>query len=250
MLGQLRDGSRSVIWFSDDAESWVSVLEVENGQHTLGIRSLTADGTGVAAVGVVEAEDGSYDGGAWTSEDGRVWERVGENDAALTAGEVQLVTVIGHEGRLLVTGIVGTEEQRETCEGILGMSASLQPLPPPAPGGEGISCMSGVEAVWLSEGGDWQLVQPADALHPIEYRAVTTSEAGFLLLGETSAPASPDTMLFVSPDGLRWIVLSDEAALQGDVATALAVRGTEVLAITDRWDGVSSSIRVWRGDAH
>lgn len=112
--------------------------------------------------------------------------------------------------------------------------------------------MTGSEQQWASaDGVAWRRVDPAavGGLRPTEFRVVVAAGPGLLVLGETTAPASPDTALFTSPDGVEWTPVGAPGPIQGDVAIGLVARGREVVAVTERWDGAASSFRVWIGTA-
>ena len=112
-LGSSVDGLASELWHSADGATWETVLHVEGGRFAQALGSLDLTPIGLVAVGTVEAADGSYDGGVWRSVDGRSWERIGAEDSALADGETQLHRIIGHAGGMLVSGILGTAEQRK-----------------------------------------------------------------------------------------------------------------------------------------
>ena len=237
--------------FSEDGREWDSVLVLEGGRHRVPASDLARTSTGVVVVGTVEGAGGSYDGGVWRSADGRDWERLAGGDEALAGdGEVQLHSVMAHAGGLLVTGSEGTAEQRQQCEQLLGMVASLT-RPPERPAPEFTSCISGEEHAWTSaDGTEWEVVDPPGGVAPIEFRVMAAAGPGLVLLGETSAPASPDTALFASADGATWEMLDDGQPMSRDVAIGLVARGRDLLAITERWDGATATVHVWRGRAN
>lgn len=251
-LGSSLDGRASELWHSSDGVTWHAVLHVDGGRFAQALASLDRTPEGLVAVGTHIAADGSYDGGVWRSADGRSWARIGAEDPALADGEAQLQAVIGHGGGMLVTGILGTAEQRRQCEELLGMVASLDLAPAGPPRPDATSCMSGSEQLWASpDGSAWQRIdEPGPPeLRPIEYRAVVAGGPGVVLLGEGSGPASPDTTLFTSPDGMAWHAVGPEAPISEDMAIGLVVRDRQVLAVTEHWDGTQSSFRAWIGIA-
>ena len=250
MLVSSRGGTDSEVLFSEDGQEWTSVMMLEGGRHRAAASGLARTAAHVVVVGTVEGPGGSYDGGVWRSADGRRWERIAARDGALTGdGEVQLHGVAAHAGGLLVTGLEGTPEQRAQCEQLLGMVASLgRPSEPSR--GEATSCMSGDMRAWTSaDGSAWEAVVPPPGVAPIEFRAMAPAGPGLIVLGETSAPASPDTALFASPDGESWELLADGQPMHRDMAIALAARGRDLIAITERFDGATTSLQVWRGRA-
>lgn len=250
-LGSSVDGLASELWHSADGATWETVLHVEGGRFAQALGSLDLTPIGLVAVGTVEAADGSYDGGVWRSVDGRSWERIGAEDSALADGETQLHRIIGHAGGMLVSGILGTAEQRKQCEELLGMVASLDVAPDAPPRPDATSCMSGTEQLWTSaDGAVWQPVEEAGPkLRPIEYRVAVPGGPGVVLLGEGSGPESPDTTLFTSPDGMAWNAIGPAGPISQDMAIGLVVRGRQVLAVTEHWDGAESSFRAWIGTA-
>ena len=251
-LGSSIDGMASEVWHSADGATWETALHVDGGRFAQALASLDRTPDGLVAVGTHIAADGSYDGGVWRSADGRHWERIGADDPALTDGEAQLQRIIGHGGGMLVSGVLGTAEQRRQCEELLGMAASLDMTPAAPPRPDATSCMSGSEQMWTSvDGAAWQPVnEPGLAeLRPIEYRAVVPGGPGLVLLGEGSGPGSPDTTLFTSPDGMAWNAVGPQGPISEDIAIGLAVRDRQVLAVTEHWDGTESSFRAWIGTA-
>ena len=250
ILASSRVGTDAVLLFSEDGHEWESVLTLAGGRHRTAASDLARTATGLVLVGTVEAE-GSYDGGVWSSVDGRHWDRLAAADDVITGdGEVQFRRVVAHAGGLLVTGIEGTAEQRQQCEQLLGMVASLGPVREP-PRFDSTSCMSGEERAWISaDGSDWIAVVPPPGIVPIEFRVTVAGGPGLILLGETSGPASPDTALFASADGARWNMLDDGQPMASDVAIGLVARGRQLLAITERWDGATTTLVLWRGRAN
>ena len=248
VLGGTEAGARSVVWSTADGRTWAAELEVDNGRAGPTISDLAATRTGAVAVGFVVGEDGSYDGAVWTRDGGGSWDRRGIGDAGLTRDETQLWRVVPHAGGFFATGVHGTAEQRRRCEDALGL-ASLSPVPPPRPAIDATSCSIGDERTWRSADGDaWQLVEPPADVGPIEFRVASAGGPGLVVLGETSGPASPDTVLFGSADGAAWRALVGEPLGQ-HVASGLAVRGNDVVAITELWTGAEVVHSVWRGVA-
>ena len=131
------------------------------------------------------------------------------------------------------------------------MVASLDPAPATPPRPNATSCMSGSEHLWTSvDGAAWQRVEePGPELRPIEYRVAVPGGPGVVLLGEGSGPESPDTALFTSPDGMAWNAIGPDGPIRQDTAIELVVRGRQVLAVTEHWDGTESSFRAWIGTA-
>jgi hypothetical protein len=250
-LGGTRDGSAGELWFSADGRTWETVLRVESGPFARGLADLARGPHGLVAVGTVIAPDGSYDGGVWRSDDGRSWDRIGADDPALSGiGEAQLTAVLGHAGGIFVNGIFGSAEERRQCEDLLSMVSSIDPRPAPPVRPDATSCMNGSEHQWSSpDGATWERIGPraGDPANPIEFRVVTAGGPGLVLLGETTRPPSPDTALFTSPDGLAWTAVEPPGPVGTEVAIGIAVRGRQLIAITEAWDGVSSSFRSWIG---
>ena len=235
---------------SSDGVTWEPVLEAASTRASRGIEAIARGPDGFLAVGQVEGPDDTYDGAVWISEDGRSWERVALDDQDLAGeGEVYLHEVVGYAGGFLATGLLGTADQRRTCEELALLASVVdRPLPPPP---NGTSCMAGQEQQWTSQDGrEWQPVEaPGAAVHPIEFRLARPGGPGLVVLGEGSGPHSPDTMLFASADGIEWRILSDVEPMLADVAAALVVRGDAIVAVTEHWDGEETTHRVWRGDA-
>jgi hypothetical protein len=240
----------SALFHSTDGVAWEPAIEVEATRVSRGVEAVGDGPGGLLAVGTAEGPDGTYDGIVWRSGDGRTWDRVAMDDPAMAGeGEVYLQDVVGFPGGYLATGMLGTAEQRRACEE-LGLVASIVELPSPRPE-MATSCALGDEAQWVSADGlAWERVVFADnELRPIEFRLVHPGGPGLVALGEGSGPESPDTMLFGSRDGIRWEVLSDAEPMLTDVGRALVVRGDEIIAVTENWDGAETTYRVWRGRA-
>lgn len=247
-MGSTFDHQLSVIWHSADGATWESGLEVPVGDDGTNLFDLAAAPEGAVAVGFVADEDGSWDGAVWSSADGRAWEQRAVGDPALVADEARLTTVIAHAGGFLATGTAGTAEQRRACEELGALRvASIEPLPQPRTTPDALSCVLGEERQWSSEDGDtWRIVEADDELRPIEFRLMAAVRPGIVLLGESTGPESPDTTLFVSEDGRSWMPFGPQVMLT-EVALAFAVRGDEILAITEEWTGTGSILRVRRG---
>lgn len=238
------NGNGADIWRSSDGDAWESVLHVEGGLAGLAISDLAATPTGVIAVGTLSGPDGTYDGAVWESSDGATWERLAADDPALVGeGEVRLESVTPFAGGLFVTGAFGSSEERRQCEQ-LGQVATSDALPPMT----ALSCGWGTSHHWISEGGiSWERVDPAAAgrEYPIETRLASAGGPGLVVLGESSKPASPDTTLFTSPDGTTWIAVPPALPVGSAVGVGLAVRGNEVVAITEDFDGQRSDVAAW-----
>lgn len=246
-MGGGPDGSSGHIWASADGVSWESVLTVENGAPGLTITDLAASPDGVIAVGTVTAEDGTYDGAIWRSADGWSWERVAADEATLIAdGETRLEKVVPFAGGIFIAGANGSTEDRVRCEQLGALGA-----PPSRPPGPTTSCGWGAAYHWISVDGEaWRRIDPAigDAEYPIEFRHVVAGGPGIVVLGESSAVASPDTTLFTSRDGIAWTALRPAPMREG-IALGLVVSGRQLLAVTDHWDGTRSNLIVWLGSA-
>lgn len=241
-VGTLADGTGR-IWVSADGATWEAVLETEAGLPGIAISDLARTPDGLVAVGTVTGSDGTYDGAAWTSADGRRWERIPDPTGLLAGdGEVALDGVVSFGERLLLIGLFGTSEQRRVCDQ-LGMVASTEKEPLVA-----LSCGWGTDHLWLlDEGGAWQRIDLAevDELHPVEFRHAVAGGPGLLVLGESSAPASPDTMLFASPDGVEWSVVKPALPVGMATPMAMTIADERIVVVADRWDESASELRVW-----
>jgi hypothetical protein len=252
LVGMSRVEPGSTIWRSDDGEAWEPVLEVDEAGSWPAIGAVVTPPTGFVAVGTVVGDGGTYDGAVWSSSDGRTWERIAVDDPALVGeGEVQLYRAWSHAGGLLATGLLGTADQRRECEDLVGMVASLDHRPPVRPL-DATSCQPGEERTWAStDGRVWQRIDPGAGAgpQPTEFRVITAGGPGLVLLGESSMPASPDTMLYTSPDGVTWTALDDGVPMLDDVAVGLVVRGGSIVAVTEHWAAARSTLRIWLGRA-
>jgi hypothetical protein len=243
-VGSDFDGTTGAVWASDDGATWDLVLEVQSGRPGLTLADVAMTPDGPIVVGTVDGPDGTYDGAVWASSDGRAWERVGADDPDLVGeGEVLLSSVVHHAGGLYVIGTRATTEEREFCES-LGMAAPLE-AGPPAPA---LSCAFGRELAWISVDAEtWEQVdnEAAPGLRPTEFRLVKAGGPGLVLLGESSGPASPDTMLFTSPDGRAWTPVEPLDPIGNGVGTGLVVRDRQVIVVSDHSVGGPSQFQVW-----
>ncbi len=241
------DGNQGQIWFSSDGSTWEGVDIEQPDVASATISDLAVGPQGLIAIGTLEGADGTFDGWIWTSPDGRSWKRVGVDDPVLAGpGETQLNSVVAHAGGLFITGMFGSTEERQRCEE-LGM-ASIELSPPRTV----FSCATGTEHHWISADGDtWERIDPMDVAdeHPIEFRVVTAGGPGLVVLGESSPVDSPDTNLFASADGRQWTAIGPGEPMGDGVAIGIVVRGRSLLAVTDQFDGITSSTRFWVGSA-
>jgi hypothetical protein len=248
-LGMSDQGGEPAVWTSVDGSTWTMIDPTETGLGPGVINDVAVGPDGLVAVGTIDGPDGTHDGGIWTSPDGRQWHRIGESDMALAgAGETELWRVVPYAGGLFVTGYFGSTEDRRQCEDALGKAASLELMAPPT----ALSCGWGIEHQWVSPDGErWTRVDPEaqPGLRPVEFRVVAAGGPGLLNLGESSGPASPDTTLFVSEDGVSWTAIGPEQPMTEGVAMGLVAGGNRVLAVVDRFDGQGSSFEVWLGSA-
>lgn len=109
--------------------------------------------------------------------------------------------------------------------------------------------MAGTDQHWASVDGErWVRAGrlPAGAASPIEFRVMAAGGPGLILLGESSRPASPDTTLFTSSDGLAWTAIEPPGPIRTDVAVGLVVRGRHLIAVTESFsDDAGSRFRSW-----
>ena len=243
--GHSLDGRVAEIWVSTDAVTWESVLREEGGLPGSTVVDLTRSAEGVVAIGTLTGPDGTYDGAIWESPDGRRWTRVADDDPDLVGeGEATLQSVVAHAGGLLISGSFGTTEDRRRCDE-LGQLASAAAPPPTA-----FTCAAGVSQNWVVDeaGAVTRVEQPGFGPdHPIEYRLAVAGGPGLVVLGESAGPASPDTNLFVSADGIEWTMVGPPLPMGQAVALGLVVRGRQIVAATDSFDGTSSHLQFWVG---
>jgi len=247
-IGNTIVGQQGQMWTSEDGSNWKLIDGDQAGLASATLSDLAVRPDGLVAVGTVDGQDGTYDGGIWTSADGRSWQRVGADDPVLAGGgETQLHGVIAHAGGLFVTGLYGSTEDRQKCEQ-LGLAAADSGPPRTA-----FSCASGTEHHWvLRDGHAWERIDPIQAPgeHPIEFRVVVAGGPGLIVLGESSPPASPDTALFSSSDGRRWTAIRPRQPVGNGVAIGIAVRERQLLAVTGHFDGAQDAVRFWLGSAN
>lgn len=158
--------------------------------------------------------------------------------------------MIPFAGGLFVAGNFGPTEDRKQCEDMLGMVASSDLAPPRRP--TALSCGWGREHQWVSDDGDgWVRVDPAvqPGEHPIEFRVIAAGGPGLVNLGESSGPASPDTKLFTSVDGMRWEAVGPPQPIVLGVAMGLVAADGGVLAVTEEFDRSGTALRIWIGTA-
>jgi hypothetical protein len=248
-LGSTIDGSASRIWRSMDGRSWHLTLEVEAGAHHVAIGDLAVAGSHAIAVGTVVGEDGSFDGAVWRSDNGETWDRIGAQENALVGpGEVQLQGLAAHEAVVVATGVLGTAEERRTCEELLGMTASLAALP--ARSGVALSCSTGAPRWWVSrDGTTWEVLEePPVAQRPTDLRVSAGIEGGLVVLAESTAPGSPDTTLFTTADARAWHELGVPPVMLTESPVGVALWGSRLIAITSRSTDGGPSWNVWIGD--
>jgi len=246
-IGNTINGQQSQLWTSEDGSNWKLIDGDQAGLASARLSDLAVGPDGLVAVGTVDGQDGTFDGGIWTSSDGRSWQRVGADDQILAGeGETQLHAVVAHAGGLFITGLYGSTQDRQKCEQ-LGVATAGSDPPRTA-----LSCASGIEHHWvLREGHAWERIDPMQAPgeHPIEFRVVVAGGPGLIVLGESSPPASPDTALFSSRDGRQWTALRPRQPVGNGVAIGIAVRERQLRAATGHFDGAQSSVRFWLGVA-
>ncbi|MDQ3691129.1 MAG: hypothetical protein M3406_14060 [Chloroflexota bacterium] len=246
-IGNTINEQEGQLWTSEDGSDWKLIDGDQAGLASATLSDLAIGPDGLVAVGTVDGQDGTYDGGIWTSADGRSWQRVGDDDQILAGeGETQLHAVVAHAGGLFITGVYGSTQDRQKCEQ-LGVATAHSDPPRTA-----LSCASGTEHHWvLREGHAWERIDPMQAPgeHPIEFRVVVAGGPGLIVLGESSPPASPDTALFSSSDGRQWTALRPLQPVGNGVAIGIAVRERQLLAATGHFDGAHSSVRFWLGAA-
>lgn len=245
-IGSSHDGTAGVIWASDDGATWELVLTVVDESSSPILADVAITPHGPIVVGTVTGPDGTYDGAVWTSPGWRAWERVGVDDPALVgAEETRLSSVVPHAHGIYMTGIHGPTEDRRRCEAI-GMAI---PIEQGRPASE-TSCGWGADHGWASaDGKTWERFDPAEAAgeKPIEFRLIVAGGPGLVLLGESSEPDSPDATMFTSADGRSWTPVAPQVPMGDGTPQALAVRGRQVIAIADHFDGEQLLWQVWVG---
>ena len=103
--------SEGAVWLSPDGRSWerVAVLPFDQPGGGIEVESVIDAGPGLIAVGREWLGEGSSVPAAWTSADGRSWERADVNVADLdTDHENGIVDVAGDQGSFLAVGFAAT----------------------------------------------------------------------------------------------------------------------------------------------
>ncbi|MBA2374492.1 MAG: hypothetical protein H0V74_09890 [Chloroflexi bacterium] len=243
---------RPAIWTSLDGGTWRAVDGLDVGKGT--ISDVATFGDRLIAVGTIDDDAATHDGGVWGSDDGTTWTRVARADPTLTGGdETELWRIVPFAGGLFVVGNHGSHEERVQCEQ-LGMTADLDPGPPAT----AFSCGWGREHHWLSADADsWLRLQPFDPLpgqpappgvRPIEHLLLAASGPGLVNYAEDSRPTD-DAGVWVSPDGRTW---QQVLSLVGEPPSApygFAVLGRRVVLVGDGdpVDGVQPEVRITIG---
>lgn len=182
----------AAVWLSPDGLSWSRVPHSEpvfGGYGDQRMRGVTAGPAGVIAVGVDQADEGTFDAAVWTSADGNGWSRVAHDD-----------TVFGGRGDQEMNAVAATGF------GLIAVGSRWVPEQP----GDRFS------VVWVSaDGSEWSQVPYDENVFGGRGAqvmwAVAPGGPGVVAVGEDSA-FTGGTHAWVSADGLTWSrVLIDEA---------------------------------------
>ena len=204
-----------------DAERWQRIAHeptVFGGQGEQAMRSVTAGGPGLVAVGY---DTGLAAAAVWTSQDGRNWQRI-SHDAAVFGGQ-------------------GEQAMRSVTVGGPGLVAV-------GDGGDG------VVGVWVSEDGtDWHRVAHDQAAFGGNGEqamiSVTAGGPGLVAVGRDGPIGSSSAAVWTSQDGLSWQRTADDPTVFGDgdgqVMISVTAGGPGLVAVGRDGPRESSSAAVW-----
>lgn len=170
------------------------------------MEGVTGGDRGVVAVGTESWGKGKEIAAAWTSRDGRTWERVNHDDATFGVPRAATsMTAVAHGNGTYVA--VGQSGPDAATEG----------------------------AAWTSpDGKTWSRVHDDDAFGtgdgPTRIHDVTATEDGFVAVGSAPASNPQDTVtaVWTSEDGKTWERVTDDDGVFGQTDTeAHAVTATE-----------------------
>jgi hypothetical protein len=213
---------RALLWLSEgDLSTWRPIGNLPNAGNS-GISAIAPWKTGFVAVGIRNATEGSQDGIAWTSEDGRSWRRVAQpsgfngawlTDVATSADTIVVIGQIDPNSGPTKTWVSKdavhwtTTPSSAAIKGVMRAVSHVQDgwisagFVPTDSGGD--------PALWTSADGlRWtriNLVRPADS-GSVEAFDVAESQAGLVAVGADGSPDSSDSMglIWFSPDGRSW----------------------------------------------
>jgi hypothetical protein len=168
-IGRLGTGQRptgSIVWVSRDAETWQRVNDpaLEDG---LAVSLTSAPQTGLVAVG---SDLDEREAVAWTSADGRSWQRAPREESRLHSGEkIRMTDVVSSDGELVAVGnYVGVQ--------------------------------FGTAASWVSpDGTHWKLGASHPALEQGEMLSIVRNGPGFVATGSFGAPDNYVPTIWLSP---------------------------------------------------
>ena len=246
-------GGRAAIWSSADARTWRAVDPGQAGLGPGSISDVAVAGDRLIAVGTIDDEARTHDGGVWASDDGIQWSRVAAADPTLIGpDETEPWRIVPFARGLLMTGNHGPHEERVRCEQLLGAVASLAAEPPPE---TALSCGWGREHHWVSpDGSAWLRLPPRDPLpglpagpevRPIEFRLIGAGGPGLVNLGEDTRAPDGDSAVWVSADGGAWRPVDPVGPLKPAAGTpAFVLVGRTIIAVAEA-DGAKQLRPEW-----
>lgn len=266
----------AAVWVSEDGTVWEriesdSFAGVADDNGLEGAQFMNDVGVGadvIVAVGGYERRDArDLDPGVWLSPDGRTWERIDDEDFAVT-GDGRLVSVVTWNGGFVAVGEspgpVGSGERRPgvwtsddgrdwaPADGLaLRIDGTITAITRRGSRLVAVGATGHVlrPAVWFSDDGQtWDVVTSADVADSIVgsvdigdtgelvdmgMTAVAVTPDGFVAAGATGDPSQ--TVFWESSDGLEWRltgILSDvERATIPVVAEGVATMREGVVAV-------------------
>ncbi|MGI9648141.1 MAG: hypothetical protein ACR2OI_06445, partial [Acidimicrobiia bacterium] len=194
-------GGDAAVWTSVDGITWSRVPHddtVFGGFDFQSIRSVTAGGPGLVAVGAHGVGPGHNYSLVWTSVDGITWSRIPHDDAVFGASEMEAVTV-GGPGLVAVGTAILNDDEDQTA------------------------------AVWISvDGITWSAVPHDGAVFGGEFGGVTMNSVtvggpGLVAAGDALSPNGTDAVVWTSVDGITWSRLPHDEAVFGQDRTMWSV---------------------------
>jgi hypothetical protein len=263
----------AAVWTSVDGITWSRVPHDEaafGGADFQDMRSVTAGGPGLVAVGAHGVGPGHNHALVWTSVDGITWSRVPHDNAIFGASEMEAVTVGGPGLVAVGTAFLNADEESPAAavwtsvdgitwsrvphdEAVFGRG----PMRDVTVGGPGLVAVgdtwseNGTDAVvWTSvDGITWSRVPHDEAVFGEDrtMHGVTAGGPGLVAVGETHVPSL--AAAWVSDDGITWSAVPHNGAVFGRANMYSAtVAGSGLVAVgVNESSGIDAGVWSWGG---